>query len=144
MKTALVRCAAGSMLALLTLASAVAQSDSSSIMGQVTSRISGTPVPLAVVEVMGGRAQALTDSGGRFRLAGLAAGTHVIRIRRVGFVPLEVEVDVARGEAMSIPGFLLRLDALAVRVDSVVVTAEGERFVPSLVGQGFYERRRIS
>lgn len=131
------------LLAFLVLGSATAQIDSSSVTGRVTSRVSGAPVPLALVKVVEGRAQTLTDSSGRFRLTGLGASTHVIRVQRVGYLPLELEVDLAPGETVVIPAGFLQLDALAVRIDSIVVTAQGTRLAPSLVGQGFYERRRM-
>lgn len=118
--------------------------DSASLAGVVTQRGVGTPVPSALVAVVGGRARTQTDGSGRFRLTGLASGTHVVRIQRVGFAPLEFEIDLAPGEAVMLrPGELL-LDAAAVTMDSVVVTATGERFIPSLVAQGFYDRRKMS
>jgi hypothetical protein len=38
----------------------------------------------------------MTDDDGRFRLDGVPAGKYVVRVRRLGFVPLEAEIEVAK------------------------------------------------
>lgn len=123
---------------------AAAQRDAASLTGIVTQRGLGTPIPSAYVYVVGGSASTMTDQSGRFRLNGLAAGTHVVRIQRVGYAPLEFEIDLADGETVDLrPGELL-LDAAAITMDSVVVTASGEPLILALAMQGFYERRNMN
>jgi hypothetical protein len=125
---------------------AVAQADptAGSVRGTVTARGSGAPVSGVLLDVLGRRASAVTDSAGRFRLTGLPGGSHAVRLRRVGFASLEFEIDLAPGEHAEVPAGFLRLQPLAVTLDTVVVTADGNRIAPSLARQGFYERRRIA
>lgn len=131
------------MLWCLWLCVALPQSDSASLAGVVLQRGTRAPVPMATVSVVGGGARTQTDAAGRFVLTNLAAGTQVIHIRRVGFAPLEFEIDLAAGEAVTLRPGELMLDAAAVTVDSVVITGRGERLEPALMMQGFYERRRV-
>ena len=115
-----------------------------SLSGVVRQRGAGIPIARALVREMGGVALTLTDDAGRFHLSDLAAGTHAFRIQRVGYVPLEFEIDLSAGEAVELqPGELL-LNAIAVTIDSVVVVASGERLIPALVDVGFYDRRKLT
>ena len=55
---------------------------------------SGAPVRGAAVEVVPDLAEARTDSLGRFMIRGMPAGRHLVRVRRVGYPPLFVGVDL--------------------------------------------------
>jgi hypothetical protein len=123
---------------------AAQRAEFASVAGVVRQRGAGTPIPAALVREMSGAGQTQTDDDGRFQLSGLTAGTHVIRIQRVGYAPLEFEIDLGVGEAVELRSGELLLDAFAVTIDSVVITASGERLLPALVGEGFYERRRLT
>jgi hypothetical protein len=69
------------------------------VRGVVQSEQSGLPVNAAVVEVSdsGGIYRSLSDSLGTYRLGGLPAGTHRVRVRHLEHEPLEVEVTVPQG-----------------------------------------------
>src|SRR5687767_6164048 len=69
------------------------------VRGVVQSEQSGLPVRAAVVEVSdsGSLYRSLSDSTGLYRLAGLPAGTHRVRVRHLEHEPLEVEVTVPHG-----------------------------------------------
>jgi hypothetical protein len=54
----------------------------------------GAPVAGARIAVDSGAAVATTDASGRFTLANVSAGLHTIIIRRVGFAPQFIGVDV--------------------------------------------------
>ncbi len=56
---------------------------------------SGTPVRGASVEVIPELAQARTDSLGRFAITGMPASRHLVRVRRVGYPPLFLSIDLS-------------------------------------------------
>jgi hypothetical protein len=70
------------------------------IQGQVISR-AGDPIVEAEVAVIGTPTTALTDSTGRFLLRGLAPGTTVIRVRRIGFKGQYLRVSLAPGALLT-------------------------------------------
>lgn len=105
--------------------SARAQAGNSGIIqGQVRSD-SSTGVPLAdilAVHVDGyTRRQAISDRGGRFRLAFLPPGTYRLSVRRIGYRPVTVnDLIIRAGRVETID---VTLTASALTLDSVVVTA---------------------
>ena len=57
-----------------------------------------TGSPLSGAEVVIDSAwYARTDPEGRFRIAGLPRGAHVVQVRAIGFEPLELDFHVGRG-----------------------------------------------
>lgn len=60
---------------------------------------SGTPIRRVTVEVITGLVETTTDSLGRFTIRGLPARRHLIRVRRVGFAPTYVAVDLTDNTA---------------------------------------------
>ncbi len=87
-----------------------------------TVRDSATRQPLqdAQVTAASGGHTALTDAGGRYTLAGLVAGTVVVRVHRFGYAPAADTLTLAPGDSR-VADFALRANAL--HVDAVVVTA---------------------
>ena len=55
---------------------------------------SGTPIRNASVEVLPELAEARTDSAGRFAIRGMPARRHLVRVRRVGYPPLFLSIDL--------------------------------------------------
>ena len=55
---------------------------------------SGAPVRNAAVEVIPELAEAHTDSLGRFVIRGMPARRHLVRVRRVGYPPLFLSIDL--------------------------------------------------
>jgi hypothetical protein len=55
---------------------------------------SGRPVSDAIVQIWNTGVTATTDEMGRFDLAALPVGTHTLEVRRIGFVPHAVPVDL--------------------------------------------------
>lgn len=114
---------AGVMIA--TPASGVAQAGNSGIIqGRIRSD-SSTGVPLAdilAVHLDGfTRRQAVSDRGGRFRIAFLPPGTYRLSVRRIGFRPVTVnELSIRAGRVEMLD---ITLTASALTLDSVVVTA---------------------
>ena len=56
----------------------------------------GRPVDGASVVVWGSGVEGVTDAQGRFLLTGLPSGTHNVEVRRIGFQPARVAVDLGR------------------------------------------------
>ena len=56
---------------------------------------SGAPVRGASVEVIPELAEARTDSLGRFAITGMPAKRHLVRVRRVGYPPLFLSIDLS-------------------------------------------------
>jgi hypothetical protein len=71
----------------------------SRVVGTVAGTVVGTTAPLPQVQaqVQGDSAVATTDSLGRFRLGAVSLGTHVLELRRVGYLPRQLTVEVRAG-----------------------------------------------
>ncbi|MGQ0648401.1 MAG: TonB family protein [Gemmatimonadaceae bacterium] len=94
----------------------------------------GTPVVGAQISVGGTTLLAETDEKGEFRLAKAAPGETSIRIRRIGYKPDTVRVNVLAGETLPIDIVLARV---AVELNPLVVY--GRRNMTGRLA-GFYER----
>ena len=68
------------------------------VTGQVRDAVTNAPVPGAVVAIVELRRAAQTDSAGIFVIPGLAAGTYRWSIVRLGYVPLEQQMDLRDGD----------------------------------------------
>lgn len=100
-------------------AGAIAQAPArGTIVGIVTAKETGTPLPYADVFVEGTRSGAFVDVNGRFRVSGLPAGEIRIRVRRLGFTPALVSVNVRAGETDTLR---VALAALAIQLERVSV-----------------------
>ncbi len=99
---------------------AVAAAQPGRLVGQVTDQTSGAPIAGAQVTLRDTRLGAVTPDNGRYLVAGVPAGTYVVEVRRVGFLPVtRANVVVpAAGEAR----VDLALSATAMKLDEVVVT----------------------
>jgi len=83
------------IVALLLAMAAVPPAAGDSLYGFVRAGATGEPVPGVQVRVGGRTEIAVSDSVGRYRLAGLPAGRLEVRFTRLGFAPLEVSVLLA-------------------------------------------------
>lgn len=110
-----------------------------SIVGTVSTD-AGEPVNGAVVELLGTSLAARTGEDGSFRLDRLGGGTMVMMVRRLGFAPLEVEVDLLPGEDFAIAPGVLVMSPVAVGLSGLAVRGERLRWAPRLERSGFYGR----
>ena len=115
------RLAAG-LLALCSLAAgeARAQTGSSALVVSVVSKESGQPVMGARVSVVGTGIAAVTDAGGRLRLAGVPAGVQTVEVRRLGYSTRLKLADLKAGQSTQL-AFELEIEAIpvaAIRVDA--------------------------
>lgn len=120
--------AAVSALALATLGPATAA-------GQTTGRILGrvfdaeTEAPVAVADVLVPRLdlRTLTSDRGLFVLAAVPAGTHVLRVERIGYRPFVLErVEVRAGRVTEVE---IRLRSTALELEGLVAEIEWVRLI---------------
>lgn len=104
-----------------TLASAQA---AGSIRGKITEAGTLVPVASATVNITGTRIGALTTNDGAYLLREVAAGTHTVRVTRIGFVPITRTVAVTAGQE-TVADF--EVAKTAVQLEQIVTTATGEQ-----------------
>jgi hypothetical protein len=106
--------------------------------GEVQGRLlgrDGKPVPGAEVRVFPGTARIVTDTSGRFRAAEAAPGMRDFFVKRFGYVPVMVSVEVAAGDTASVT---IQLEAAAQMLAPVTIEAR----VTSMNLAGFDLRRQ--
>ncbi len=110
--------------------------------GQVLGKITGTVtdtagVPLLGTEVSvdGAQVRAFTDDQGVFHLGGVPYGARTLSVRRLGFAPAQVSVQVAEGGDATVA---VRLKLLATTLPPVVVRPTRMNYTGRLAG--YYER----
>ena len=80
----------------------------------------GTGLPRARVSINGDSAVASTDADGRFVLRNLRSGTRVLSVRRLGFQPTEVPVNLLTRVPVDV---IVKLEKFVVVLDTVRVIA---------------------
>lgn len=100
---------------------ASAQQPAGVITGQVR-EVGGAPVVDANVVIVGTTRGARTAESGRYRIAGVPAGTYQVRIARIGFNSVTRTVTVTAGAEVAAD---FQLQPAAVMIDQVLVTATG-------------------
>ena len=114
------------MLLVLVLAAAapptIAAQGTASVTGRVVDSATAQPVSGARVGVVGVAGAVLTDRDGRYLLTGLAAGTHTVRVQRIGFDLAEATVSLVDGGTVT-QNFVLA--TAATLLSEVVVTGYG-------------------
>lgn len=131
------------LIGLLTLAVHLtalhAQRDTTArIVGAATSAFNGKPLTGVMIAVPGPRRFVVTDSTGRFELAGLPAGPQRVRIAYEGRETEEYEFDLRRGKTKTLA---VVLDVEAVDLAPVVVEARYPDDWRNLAG--FYARKKM-
>jgi hypothetical protein len=96
----------------------------------------GTPVAGASIGVHGTTRTATSDSAGTFSLSGLPLGTRNVVVRRLGFVPASIAVDLTSDVVHRVDA---RLEEYVLVMDPMYVIAQRDRALARL---GFTERRK--
>jgi len=109
----------------------VAAQGTAGIAGQLVDRGTRSPLPGAVVSLLGAKTALRSDSVGRFTKANLPAGTYVVQVHALGYRADSWVVELAERQTLSI---VLELDPTPITVTGAVV--EGRR-----AAAGFEERR---
>ena len=119
-------------------ASLASQLDSAAtIRGTASSTFNGHPLAGVMVSVPAVHRFAVSDSDGRFELAGLPPGRQRIRVNYEGRNTEEYDFDLRRGKVKKL---VVLLDVDAVDLAPVVVEAQARDFSRNLAG--FYDRRK--
>lgn len=114
------------LLALALLSSPAAGQETGRVTGRVVDAGHGTPLPGAVVEVVGpGTVRATTGLDGRYVLLGVAPGTIELRIRLVGYQSKVIAGLAVPGGAITVQD--VALEARTVQLAELTVSAEAER-----------------
>lgn len=119
------------MLALSALAAEAASAQVGTINGHVTSAASGEPLVAVTVRVANSSLGASSDASGRFTIAGVPAGAHIVYAQRIGFSRDTLRVNVPDGGTVT-ADFSLRV------VATTLATVEVN------VGYGTQERRNVT
>ena len=110
---------------------ASAQAPTGTISGRVVDSTTQQPLANATVAVVGTRQGALTRDDGRYVIAAVPAGTHRVRVARIGFGAKDVQLDVAAGQTATAD---FSLASVATRLDEVVVTGYGSQRREAITG----------
>jgi len=100
-------------------ANAIARRAAATIVGQVVDSASRAPVVGASVLVQGTPLGTVTDSAGRYRIAGVAQGAQTIIARRVGYAPKRRTVTVGTDGELTVD---FALAPAATSLSEVIVT----------------------
>ena len=104
---------------------AAAQQAPGTVRGTVTASGTGEPLALATVFALGAGRSTTTDESGRFVIAGIAAGPQRLRIRLIGYRPVERDVEVPAGGDATLA---VSLDVAPVSLNEVrVLAGHGDR-----------------
>ena len=117
---------AATLGALVAIAPAAAQMTSDStgtIVGLVTTREGNVPLAYSVVSAASLGRERFSDAQGVFALTGLPAGTLQLRVRHLGYSPVDLAVTVRAGRADTVR---VSLAHIAVRLTAVDVRAYPE------------------
>jgi hypothetical protein len=105
------------------------------IIGTVTNA-GGVPVPGARVSVQGSESSAASGADGKFTLTGVLPGTQSLLVRRVGYAPVEMPLEVT---ARNTNTLTVRLGTYTPVLSSVDVKAKAD----PLESTGFEKRRKM-
>jgi TonB-dependent starch-binding outer membrane protein SusC len=97
----------------------LAQGGTGTIRGLVSRSTADSPVPGAQVFIVGGKLGAVTGTDGRYTISEVPPGSHTVRVRALGFQPIEKTVEVTAGQAAT-ADFVVTSAPIAL--DEVVVT----------------------
>jgi iron complex outermembrane recepter protein len=96
------------------------------VLGIVRSADSGSPLAGATVRVASLAQVSFSDAGGRFRFTDLPAGTHTLRVERLGYRATERPVTVPVGSGLPAVQIEVLLHPEALLLEGVVASASGE------------------
>ncbi|MFN8575009.1 MAG: carboxypeptidase-like regulatory domain-containing protein, partial [Gemmatimonadaceae bacterium] len=104
------------------------------INGVVTTAF-GEPVANARVRIWGGQYATVTNEEGAYALSDVPAGTHTLEVRKIGFVPSRLAVDVLGSEPT-------RVDVSISDFPTVIDTVRVMAMRPRALSAGSFEYRR--
>lgn len=115
------RCLTATFVALLATAM-VASSQGGVITGKVTDGESGDPLRGVTVVIVGSKKGAYSDTKGIYRIKGVPAGKHTLKMTYVGYTAKQIEnIDVKEGQTVTVNAVMT---SATTSGKEVVVTAE--------------------
>lgn len=134
------RLVVASLLAVLPPVCALAQDSAASVRraaldGRIVGE-SGQAVAYAAVFAAGGALLARADESGIFHLGGFPAGTQQFGVRRIGYAPIDFEIEMPADSTVTV---VVRLKQVIPRLREI--TVEEKRISMSLWRVGFYDRQ---
>ncbi len=117
------------LLALTWTAALAAQQPTGTIRGRITDNSTQQPIAGAVIAV--GNRSTQTRDDGRFTIAGIAAGSDLLRVRMIGYAQINQPVMVTAGDTSVVD---LALTAQAIGLSEVVVTGYGQQRAGNMTG----------
>jgi len=115
---------AASMAVALVATAVTAQAQSGRVTVRVTDAANQQPVGQAQVQIVGTTLGGLTGAEGRFVIRGVPAGTHQVRVLRVGYGEQKKPVTVTADQEATVD---FAISAVAISLTPVVTTATGEQ-----------------
>jgi len=94
-----------------------------------------TPLGDATIKLMGTDLAALTDVNGRFSIAGVHPGLHLLEVKRIGYASVISRLDFGSGETLAVQ---VVLEALALQLPQVEVSGDAP---PPAMLRSFYARK---
>lgn len=106
------------LVVLLAGSHALAQDTTSALVGAVRD---SARAPVVAATIVASRMRVITDSAGRFSLVGLPAGRVTVSVRRLGFEPADLVLDLVAGRRDSL---FVTLVALPLELPGVTAAAD--------------------
>jgi hypothetical protein len=108
---------ASSLFALIPFATGA---QSTTLVGTVVHATTNAPVEGAIVSLLTAQRQIRTDSAGRFRVEGVAAGHHELSVQAMGFLPLRAAITLVADSTLTVD---VDLEPAASTLSRVVTSA---------------------
>jgi TonB-linked SusC/RagA family outer membrane protein len=109
----------------------LAQAQTGRVAGTILDSATTQPVANAKISVVGTTIVTGSDSEGRFSVGGVPAGTHDIRIQRIGFAPITRTVVVGSGQTATLN---VSMRSQAVQLNPVVSIGYGTQRLSDVTG----------
>jgi hypothetical protein len=125
---------AGWWLAVFTVCATGARAQSGSVQGLVVDAESGRPLAYSAVTLVATGLERFSDESGRFVLAGLRPDRMILRVRHIGYAPMETEVTVGPGQTVDARIELRRIaiTLAGIRVEAAKACVEPGRPRPEV------------
>ena len=117
-------------------ASAIKRGEKAASVSGLVKTKEGKPLEGARISVPGAIGQTISDDRGRFELSGLPSGTRNVFVRRIGYEPILIPVELSAKAPRLIDAVMAKYVPV---MDTVYVRARRDRALASV---GFAERRR--
>jgi hypothetical protein len=118
----------------------LAAQDVGVLLGTVTA-VDETPLGAARVSLVGRKLVAFSDAAGRFSIAGLRSGSYVIEVKRLGYEPLLLQVELPAADTVRVDVLLRPAAVTLPSVEVLGASPRPPRPPPPAILRGFYDRK---